>query len=392
MLYITLLDQFHPGIYSSQVIDVCDYLNKKYNAKIRILAFLSIKELLYTDAKKRLKQLSPNAIVLPAFPKLRYFQLTAILLFFVGLFTRERIAICRNVFCTIIALKIKKLKLLRKVVLDGRSALAAEIEEYNVFPVEFIRNNIRKFEAKAVLNSDFRIAVSNQLINYWKSNYGYSQNKHVVIPCTLDTKYFNDFNKTIEENKLNSIKKELGINENDIILVYSGSTAPWQSFQLFEKIICPIMVNQNEIKILFLSKENEDNLRLKNKYKDRVIIKWLEHKDVLNYLTICDYGILLREQSITNKVASPTKFAEYLFASLPVLISENLGDFSEFVNKNNCGIILSEKNEQTFSKIRKADELLKIKCHELSMAYFQKDTKCNQISYAKLISFINDKF
>ena len=74
MLYITLLDQFHPGIYSSQVIDVCDYLNKKHNAKIRVLAFLSIKELLYTDAKKRLHELSPTAIVLPAFPKLRYFQ------------------------------------------------------------------------------------------------------------------------------------------------------------------------------------------------------------------------------------------------------------------------------------------------------------------------------
>ena len=34
MLYVTLLDQIHPGIYSSQVIDVCDFLNDKYKAKL----------------------------------------------------------------------------------------------------------------------------------------------------------------------------------------------------------------------------------------------------------------------------------------------------------------------------------------------------------------------
>ena len=78
MLYITLLDQFHPGIYSSQVIDVCDFLTKKYNVKIRVVAFLSIRELINTDARRRLKTLSPSAIVFPSFPGLKNFQLTMI--------------------------------------------------------------------------------------------------------------------------------------------------------------------------------------------------------------------------------------------------------------------------------------------------------------------------
>ena len=389
MLYITLLDQFHPGIYSSQVIDVCDYLNKKHNAKIRVLAFLSIKELLYTDAKKRLKKLSPTAIVLPAFPKLRYFKLTSILLFFVCLFTGERIAICRNVFSTIMALKLKKLGLLHKVVLDGRSAMASEIEEYDVFPVDYIRKNIRKFESEAVLKSDFRIAVSRQLIEYWKKNYGYSSYKHVVIPCNLDSKYFSEENKKIDESILSSVKNELGINEKDIVLVYSGSTAPWQSFQLLEKIISPIMENQADLKILFLSKENADISGFKSKYKDKIIIRWLEHKDILSYLACCDYGILLREQSETNKVASPTKFAEYLYAGLPVLISENLGDFTSFVENNNCGIVLSEKDEKALHRIKKIDESTSEKCHLLSLTYFKKNSTSNFESYLKLIEFLN---
>ena len=76
MLYVTLLDQFHPGIYSSQVIDVCDFLTKKHNIKIRVVAFLSIRELINTDARRKLKALSPTAIVFPSFPGLKYFQLT----------------------------------------------------------------------------------------------------------------------------------------------------------------------------------------------------------------------------------------------------------------------------------------------------------------------------
>ena len=87
MIYITLLDQFHPGIYSGKVIDVIDYLNKKHQAKIRLVAFLSIRELLRSDAKKKIKALSKNAIVLPAFPGLKNFELTGLLLVLVCLFT-----------------------------------------------------------------------------------------------------------------------------------------------------------------------------------------------------------------------------------------------------------------------------------------------------------------
>jgi len=182
-----------------------------------------------------------------------------------------------------------------------------------------------------------------------------------------------------------SIKKELGINENDIVLVYSGSTAPWQSFQLLEEFICPIMDQKSEIKILFLSKENKDNLRLKNKYNDRVIIKWVEHKDVLNYLSCCDYGILLREQSITNKVASPTKFAEYLFAGLPVLISTNLGDFSEFVLQHNCGLVLDERNPFN-TELQKTDFKIRDYCNTISVNYFTKNSKQNSDAYASIVA------
>jgi hypothetical protein len=383
MLYITLLDQFHPGIYSSQVIDVCDYLNKKHSEKIRLVAFLSIRELLRSDARKKIKQLSPNALVLPAFPGLKNFEWTALLLFFVCFFTGERVAICRNVFCTKMALRVKKTGILNKVVLDGRSALSAEIEEYDVFPVDYLRRNIKRIENYSVNNSDFRIAVSSQLVNYWKEYFKYKEENEVIIPCTLDNKFFSESNFLIDK-KTEVIKETLGIRPNDVVLVYAGSAAPWQSFELMEKTLSPLLENDERIKILFLSKENKDNKYFKQKYPNRVFIKWLEHKDVLSYLHCCDYGLLLREQSDTNKVASPVKFAEYLYAGLPVLITENLGDFSNYVIENDCGFIIKESHTD-WSLLKKMDVRTKEKCFLLAKRDFMKESEKNTYSYQKLL-------
>ena len=38
-----------------------------------------------------------------------------------------------------------------------------------------------------------------------------------------------------------------------------------------------------------------------------------------------------------NQVASPTKFAEYLMCGLPIVISPNVGDFSELVTERSWG-------------------------------------------------------
>src|SRR5690606_2328804 len=52
---------------------------------------------------------------------------------------------------------------------------------------------------------------------------------------------------------------------------------------------------------------------------------------VAQYLAAADCGLLIRERTLVNQVASPVKFAEYLAAGVPVLISEGVGDYSEAV-------------------------------------------------------------
>jgi hypothetical protein len=106
---------------------------------------------------------------------------------------------------------------------------------------------------------------------------------------------------------------------------------------------------------------------------------------VNKYLCASDYGILLRENSITNQVASPVKFAEYLSAGLKILISENLGDYSEFVTKNKCGTIISGKKEKyKFETVSYSD---KINLYKLAENNFRKSSYINQ--YQQVVDSLN---
>jgi glycosyltransferase involved in cell wall biosynthesis len=74
------------------------------------------------------------------------------------------------------------------------------------------------------------------------------------------------------------------------------------------------------------------------------LIKAVEHDKVLQLLLIGDIGFLLRDESIVNRVASPTKFAEYCLAGLPVITTDFVGDFSAIIKEHDLGWIVDLHN------------------------------------------------
>jgi glycosyltransferase involved in cell wall biosynthesis len=66
----------------------------------------------------------------------------------------------------------------------------------------------------------------------------------------------------------------------------------------------------------------------------------LPQSKVHDYLSVCDFGFLLRDDSPVNNVASPTKFAEYSLVGIPTIISETVGDYSALVKEKKFGAIV----------------------------------------------------
>lgn len=345
MFYLTYAEP-PGGVYESQVTDVIRYLNANCNADAKLIAFISIRG--FSENKKKIKKQLPDAIVLPMIPKATWWRFNSFILALLCIIKQPKTILARNVIAANMALKIKSWGLIKKMGFDGRGAISAEWNEYDVQVDPSWKNEIDALEKNAVINADARLAVSNQLVTWWKNHYGYTKGDHVVIPCTLNSD-FTTFDLKPETESV--IRKQLGYSESDLIIVYSGSTAGWQSFSIVKPFLQYYLRKESKYKALFLSKDEPSIRELEKEFPGQVKRVWLNHKEVPKILAGCDLGILIREQSVSNQVASPTKFAEYLSAGVPVAISENLGDYSDFVKNHHCGIVVKNGEFPQIEKV-----------------------------------------
>ncbi|MCB0764795.1 MAG: hypothetical protein R2815_00530 [Flavobacteriales bacterium] len=331
ILYLTYNDQ-PSGVYWSQVTDVVAHLNSLGGARVRLVALVSLRN--YRATRRAIRDHMADAIVLPMVPRARNWRINSLWVAWLCRRLKPHGIIGRGVFATALALRMRQQGLTGRVCYDGRGAYAAEWEEYRVVNDDRLIAQFRPLEAAAVNDTDIRLAVSEALVAHWKDRYDYDADEHVVVPCTLG-KGSSRSGGPLEV----PIRTSLGWGAADMVLVYSGSTVGWQSLALLEEVLVSWLGRSSANKLLFLSRSDLHASVLQQRFPDQVAQRWLDHAQVKSALADCDMGVLIREDTVTNRVASPTKFAEYLSAGLPVLISERLGDFSELVRTERIGQI-----------------------------------------------------
>jgi hypothetical protein len=275
---------------------------------------------------------------------------------------RPEFIIARGPFATLLAANINSVP----VCFDARGAYCSEFKEFDVSDGSFTAEEIRNIESEALKKSKTAIAVSEALVNYWKSEFNYSDTKHVVIPCTLRT----DF----RYGKANR-------DSNTIRIVFAGGSGPWQNLTTLSDLLLPVFNKRADISLTLLVKNLPADFELAKQFPERVTQNWVSEFEVQEILNQCDYGWLVRDYSNTNRVASPVKFAEYLAAGLRVIISESLGDFSEFVSKNSCGVVLTEATD--LSDLKKVSAEDRTRISNLTKTYFVKSMYSEQ--YRKVL-------
>jgi hypothetical protein len=369
MYYLTYNDSLS-GIYKSQVIDVVKYFNSIQNKEeVKLIALISLRN--FFKEKSEIQKVLPGSRVLPMFPTAGLWRSNYVLLWFIFLFSKRTKIIARGPFATSLALRLKKAGKINKVIFDGRGAYNAELNEYNVVDDESVKKDIINIEEEVVLGADNRIAVSNELVKYWSECFSYNGNAHSVIPCTLSEEFNFHFPS---ESQIETFREKLGYISSDIVFIYSGSSAGWQSFELVDAFMNELMNGNKSIKLIILANNFDGDYEILKNHKENVHITWVKQSEVKNYLLVADYGIIYREQSITNKVASPVKFGEYLSCGLKVVISENLGDYSKLAEENDLGI----------SAVQRVAYEDKKRLHEFAMKHFLKENYKDQ--YLKLLS------
>jgi len=364
--YLTFNDQ-PSGVYQSQVVDVVKTLAQLSKKRVVLIAFFPLAG--FKENREIIKKSGVESIVLPmvfGITKWRWYQ------FVLKAITSSKCpAICRGPLATVLAQSH-----FAKVVHDGRAAVKAEIEEYNsTGGNEQLSLDFCAAEKQAVLKSDFNIAVSHQLVEYWQQEFNYQSNTHVVIPCTL-TSATNEAIITpyVAENQT-------------VRIVYAGGTSGWQSFEKVVDLLKDLLQRQSNVNVLFLTQEHKAVDELIAAFPNRCERKFVNHQAVNAILQSYDYGILIRDNKVTNRVASPVKFAEYLNAGLSVLISEGVGDFSAFVTQNDCGFIISDSipNLNAISADQKKINIALCKLH------FSKDSPSIIQSFKSILDVLSIK-
>lgn len=367
MVYLTLGDRYS-GVIASQVLDVAVFLQEKLGEKVLVIAFISIRQ--FFKQRKRFKQRDQRVWVVPMAPGLHRWKWNRFLLRFLMWLSGEKTVISRGVIATNLALEMKKNGRIQKLIYDGRGATKAEWEEYDVVRSPELVQAIGDLEQAAILHTDWRIAVSHALVNHWREDFSYTGQEHSIIPCTVNHLFQADLPSV--EDRL-ARKSSYGFSADSIVLIYAGSSAGWQSFDSLDQWLLLLMEANPNICILFLAKIDVEQLHIYQSYPDRVAKDWVRHEDMLLTLSLGDYGLLIREDSVTNQVASPTKFAEYLCGGLKVLISPKLGDYSALVEQDQLGhvIELGAKQAPILSPIQ---EEQKQELHHIGVNRFSKNS------------------
>ena len=348
IIYLTYNDQ-PSGVYWSQVTDVVDHLNALGGDRVRLVALVSLRG--YLRSRKRIRERVPDALVLPMVPRQHNWKVNWVWLWVLCHWLHPTGIIGRGIFATALGLRMRDRGLVQEVCFDARAAYGAEWQEYRVIDDDRLIAECVELECDVVARADLRMAVSEALVAHWRSALGYEATRQIVIPCTLGRSV-----EALPERHRNGLRAELGWGPDDTVLVYSGTAVGWQSLELAERVVVPWLQEDPKRRMVFLSTEHPVIERMTARFPGQVTQRWVRHQQVRAILQDCDLGLLLRDQRITNRVASPTKFAEYLSAGLPVAISDGVGDFSAMVREHGLGQVLALGDELNMAR-PSADEV-----------------------------------
>ncbi len=142
-----------------------------------------------------------------------------------------------------------------------------------------------------------------------------------VVPCCVT--------HITSDDKRQELRKEWGIKDDEVVLVYSGTTAKYQHLDdLTIPFLKKLALQNPKVRLAFFSAEQEKiNKLLVEAGIDtgKTIIKSFAQNEVASALTACDLGILIRKPTLVNRVANPVKIAEYMAAGLPIIIEKGVG-------------------------------------------------------------------
>ena len=191
-------------------------------------------------------------------------------------------------------------------------------------------------ERQALFGADLNLFVSTAMAAHYAAKYGPPAGENRVLPCCVDARFFAPDAEVCP----------LALPADKTLIGYAGSLAVWQCGAEMLNLFAVLQRRNPALFLVLLTPAREQEavreaVAAAGIPADAILISEVPHERMPTCLSQMDLGLLLRRPDTVNRVASPTKFAEYLAAGVPVLMTDGIGDYSDLCRAEALGLVLS---------------------------------------------------
>lgn len=212
-----------------------------------------------------------------------------------------------------------------KLMIDMQGALEEDIDfvkgikKLKAYPGYLVKRLLYRHCLK---RSDAIFSVSQEMYQYACQLSGNHKLENYKFRCGVTTVL--DTKTKVGARK--KVREEWGMDESKIVLCFTGYLSKWQNMNRILEVCDTLNGYSEEFFFAFFCNGHKEFLKeLQQRFpKKNYLVSFLSRETYFETLCACDIGFLLREDAMTNYVAFPNKYSDYINAGLLCYISSCL--------------------------------------------------------------------
>jgi glycosyltransferase involved in cell wall biosynthesis len=153
-----------------------------------------------------------------------------------------------------------------------------------------------------------------------------------------------------EEVQRRTLRASIGVSEDELLLVYSGSLGPQYCVPEMLQLL-DVLNEEHKARLLVLTGSPDYLHSFDEGARAKLLVFNLPATEVPRYLGAADAALAIRKGSPSMRAVSPVKLGEYLMCGLPVVATADIGDTRELLRGRNACLLLED---HTTASIRQA--------------------------------------
>ena len=191
-------------------------------------------------------------------------------------------------------------------------------------------------ERSALESADWLVFVSEAMRSHFEREYRRSFANSTIIPCAVKPA------PVADSAQREALRKQHGL-QGRFVFCYLGSLQPYQLPEEMCLLFRNAMTYEPDAFFFAITHASAELSRIARSVgipPDRFRVVSARHSDTNLLVQLADVGLLLRDDSLVNRVSSPTKFGEYCMAGVPTITTSHVGDISTIVEKHGVGVVI----------------------------------------------------